>query len=155
MHVQRLKRLLEFFVIGVVFGVTEDLLAVMIATDADITVEVIVVVVVIAIPFAVISELVVDHPQFLHFDWLAVHLKRAISPQPSESVHLLPRMYWDGKRNYVISPEHHRHRCNLCGRDFDTGGQLREHVERQHPKRDVQWWVVAEDPDRDLQFFGE
>ncbi|MFB6069679.1 MAG: C2H2-type zinc finger protein [Halanaeroarchaeum sp.] len=40
--------------------------------------------------------------------------------------------------------EHH-HRCTICGRDFESGQQLREHVERRHPKEDVHWWVVAED----------
>jgi hypothetical protein len=40
-HVQRLKRLLKFFIIGVVFGVTEDVLAVVVATDAEVTLEVI------------------------------------------------------------------------------------------------------------------
>lgn len=44
------------------------------------------------------------------------------------------------------------HRCNLCGRDFDTGDQLREHVEKRHPKEEVRWWVVAEDPAKDLKF---
>ena len=50
--------------------------------------------------------------------------------------------------------ERHHHRCNLCGRDFETGEALREHVERRHPERDVHWWVAAEDPANDLQFSG-
>lgn len=44
------------------------------------------------------------------------------------------------------------HRCNRCGRDFETGDQLEAHVERRHPKADVRWWVVAENPEKDLQF---
>lgn len=48
-------------------------------------------------------------------------------------------------------PKQH-HRCNLCGRDFETGEALRDHVERRHPKADVRWWVVAERPERDLKF---
>lgn len=40
----------------------------------------------------------------------------------------------------------HHHRCNLCGRDFEAGEDLREHVKRRHPDRDVHWWMVAEDP---------
>lgn len=44
------------------------------------------------------------------------------------------------------------HRCNLCGKDFETGEELRDHVHRRHPKADVHWWVVAEEPDRDLKF---
>lgn len=48
-------------------------------------------------------------------------------------------------------PHKKHHRCNLCGKDFEGGDQLEEHVERRHPKKDVHWWVVAEDP-RDLSF---
>ncbi|WP_435359497.1 hypothetical protein [Haloarchaeobius sp. DFWS5] len=43
-------------------------------------------------------------------------------------------------------------RCNLCGRDFDDGGSLKDHVKKRHPKVDVRWWMVAEDPAKDLQF---
>jgi len=39
-----------------------------------------------------------------------------------------------------------RHRCNICGKDFDDGETLRDHVKRRHPKEDVRWWVVAEEP---------
>jgi hypothetical protein len=46
----------------------------------------------------------------------------------------------------------HHHRCNLCGRDFETGAELEDHVERRHPKADVRWWMVAEEPDKDLRF---
>ncbi|RDZ52254.1 hypothetical protein C5C07_10720 [Haloferax sp. Atlit-4N] len=44
------------------------------------------------------------------------------------------------------------HRCNRCGRDFDSGERLDEHVERRHPKEDVRWWVVVEDPAKDRKF---
>ena len=152
MHVQRLTRLLEFFVIGVVFGVTEDVLAVVIATDAEVTIEVIGVVVLIAIPFAILSELVVDHPRFLHFERLAILLKRARTTDSAGEHRLSPRIHSDGRREHVMSPKHHHHRCNLCGDDFDTGDRLREHVERRHPKEDVHWWVVAEDPAKELRF---
>ncbi|WP_254526073.1 hypothetical protein [Natrinema caseinilyticum] len=155
MNTQRLKRLLEFFVIGVVFGVSEDVLAVVVATDAEITLDVIGVVVTIAIPFAIVSELVVDHPRFLQFDRLAVWLTRTFSRHPSNRHHLTPRIHWDGGRTHVMSPQHHHHRCNLCGKDFDTGERLRDHVERRHPKKDVNWWVVAEDPAKDLRFSRE
>jgi len=48
-------------------------------------------------------------------------------------------------------PHKKHHRCNLCGKDFETGDELDEHVERKHPKADVHRWVVAEDP-RNLSF---
>lgn len=49
-------------------------------------------------------------------------------------------------------PSNRHHRRNLCGRDFETGEQLEDHVERRHPKTDVHWWVVAENPGTDLKF---
>lgn len=54
----------EFLIIGVVVGLTEDLLAIFFATDAKITWHVVWIVLLIAIPFAILSELVVDHPRF-------------------------------------------------------------------------------------------
>ena len=57
-------RLVEFLVIGLAMGITEDLLAVRFATDAKMSADVIYIVVIIAIPFALISELLVDHPDF-------------------------------------------------------------------------------------------
>lgn len=61
---QRLIRFLEFLVIGVAMGLVEDLLAILLATDAEITPHVIIIVLIVAIPFAALSELVVDHPRF-------------------------------------------------------------------------------------------
>jgi hypothetical protein len=49
-----------------------------------------------------------------------------------------------------MAPKRH-HRCNLCGRDFDSGQKLEEHLERRHPEEDYHWWVVAENP-QDLPF---
>ena len=57
----RLGRILEFFIIGVAMGIVEDIIAVTISTGAPITWKVILVVTLVAIPFAIISELVVDH----------------------------------------------------------------------------------------------
>jgi hypothetical protein len=28
-------------------------------------------------------------------------------------------------------PHEKHHRCNLCGKDFESGGQLEDHVERR------------------------
>jgi hypothetical protein len=67
----RLKklRIVEFLLIGVVMGVVEDLIAIAIATDAEINFNVIWVVLVVAIPFAYLSEVVVDHPKFWERIW--------------------------------------------------------------------------------------
>lgn len=57
-------RLLEFLIIGVVMGIIEDLIAIAFATDAEINFTVFLVVFAVALPFAFISEIVVDHPSF-------------------------------------------------------------------------------------------
>lgn len=57
-------RLIEFLVIGLVMGIAEDLLAVWFATDAHITPHIFLVVTLVALPFAFVSEIVVDHPRF-------------------------------------------------------------------------------------------
>lgn len=59
-----LIRFFEFFVIGVVMGVAEDLLVIHFATDAVITPHIFKVALLVAFPFAVISELVVDSKVF-------------------------------------------------------------------------------------------
>lgn len=61
---RHVERVLEFFVIGVVAGVAEDLIAVRLATGAAIDARVVGIVVLVAIPFAVLSELVVDREDF-------------------------------------------------------------------------------------------
>jgi uncharacterized membrane protein (DUF106 family) len=58
------RRIIEFFIIGVVFGITEDMLAVLIATDAKFSWKILWVVTLVAIPFAIISELIVDRVKF-------------------------------------------------------------------------------------------
>ncbi|MFB6153890.1 MAG: hypothetical protein ABEJ27_06525 [Halodesulfurarchaeum sp.] len=65
---ERAGRVLEFLVIGVLMGVTEDVIAITVTTDAALTPATIGIVVVVAIPFAVLSELVVDHPTFVYFE---------------------------------------------------------------------------------------
>jgi len=51
---------MEFLIVGLVMGVTEDIIAIKLATDAEITMHVFVVAFWVAIPFAVFSELIVD-----------------------------------------------------------------------------------------------
>lgn len=61
---ERTRRTLEFLVIGIFMGVSEDLLAVWLSTGEPITWSVLWIVIAVAIPFAFISEFVVDHPDF-------------------------------------------------------------------------------------------
>ncbi|PJE51285.1 MAG: hypothetical protein COV29_00820 [Candidatus Yanofskybacteria bacterium CG10_big_fil_rev_8_21_14_0_10_36_16] len=49
---------------GLVAGIGEDLLAIFFATDAEINLNVIWIVFLVAIPFAFLSEVIVDHPRF-------------------------------------------------------------------------------------------
>ena len=77
----RLKRLevfLEFLIFGIVMGVTEDIIAIVLATDAKITWGVFVVVVAVTIPFAMIGELIVDRPKFItkKIKWIAKTFKK-------------------------------------------------------------------------------
>lgn len=76
MERDRAERLIEFLVIGVVAGISEDLLAVWLATGETITPHVVGIVVLVAIPFAVVSELVVDSEDFPLFRRIAERLHR-------------------------------------------------------------------------------
>lgn len=57
-------RFIEFFIIGLVFGIIEDLIAITIATDGKFEWHYIGIAAAVALPFAFISEIVVDHPNF-------------------------------------------------------------------------------------------
>ena len=59
-----LGRFLEFFIVGVCLGVIEDLIAISLATDKSIDFKVFLIAFFVAFPFAVISELIVDHQKF-------------------------------------------------------------------------------------------
>jgi len=68
MHVS-LLRILEFFIIGLLLGIVEDLIAITWATETTIDLRVIAIAFVVALPFAFLSEIVVDQkrfPQWLH-----------------------------------------------------------------------------------------
>lgn len=60
-------RIFEFFIIGLVFGVVEDLIAIMLATDAKFDIRMLGVAFFVALPFAIFSELIVDHVKFQGF----------------------------------------------------------------------------------------
>lgn len=64
MHIKNKIRLLEFFVIGVLFGTIEDLIAIGIATDGAFEARHLLIAVAVAAPFAFLSEVIVDHPDF-------------------------------------------------------------------------------------------
>lgn len=64
MHIKNKVRLLEFFIIGILFGTIEDLIAITIATDGHFEWQYLLVAVAVAAPFAFLSEIIVDHPDF-------------------------------------------------------------------------------------------
>ena len=57
-------RFLEFFLVGIVLGVSEDLLAIFLVTNEAIDFRVFMIAFFVAFPFAVFSELIVDHDKF-------------------------------------------------------------------------------------------
>jgi hypothetical protein len=61
---ERTERIIEFALIGLVMGISEDLLAVWLSTGEPITWRVLGIVLLVALPFGFLSEFVVDHPKF-------------------------------------------------------------------------------------------
>lgn len=78
---KRTLRIVEFLVIGVLFGIIEDLIAVRAVSDVMINTRVILTVLLVAIPFAVLSELIVDHPRF----WEALRLRKKDGEELTDS----------------------------------------------------------------------
>ncbi len=60
-------RFLEFFIVGICLGVVEDLIAISLATDKAIDFRVFLIATLVAFPFAIFSELIVDHDKFKNF----------------------------------------------------------------------------------------
>ena len=61
---ERTSRLIEFLIVGIGMGVTEDVLAVWLVSGEPVRVTDMWLVLLIALPFAFVSEWVVDHPRF-------------------------------------------------------------------------------------------
>lgn len=61
---KRLIRFTEFFIVGLMMGISEDLMAIYFATGESITIHIFVIASIVSVPFAFFSELVVDHPDF-------------------------------------------------------------------------------------------
>jgi len=57
-------RFIEFILIGVVMGVFEDSIAVFFVTGEAITFDTLWIILLVALPFAFLSEYVVDNPKF-------------------------------------------------------------------------------------------
>lgn len=64
---KRVEVFLEFLVFGIIIGIIEDVIAILITTDARITWHLVGIVLLIAIPFAFIGEILVDRIDFVKF----------------------------------------------------------------------------------------
>lgn len=60
-------RLLEFFIIGLALGILEDVLAIWLATEVEINIRIVIIAALVALPFAFISEIIVDQKRFPNF----------------------------------------------------------------------------------------
>jgi len=60
----RLEKFTEFLIFGIILGVTEDMIAVMLVTDESFTLRMLGIVIAVTIPFAAFSELVVDSDEY-------------------------------------------------------------------------------------------
>lgn len=61
------NRFIEFFFVGLVLGITEDLIAIFLVTNEPIDFRVFWIAFFVALPFAIFSELIVDHDAFKGF----------------------------------------------------------------------------------------
>lgn len=59
-----LNRFLEFFIVGLALGVIEDLIAIFLVTGEPIDFRIFWIAFFVALPFAIFSELIVDHDKF-------------------------------------------------------------------------------------------
>ena len=57
-------RILEFVIAGLVLDLTENIISIKLATDAELNWQVFLIAFLVVIPFAIITELIIDHPEF-------------------------------------------------------------------------------------------
>lgn len=57
-------RILEFVVAGIILDLTENIISIKLATDASLNPKIFLITLIVVIPFAIITELVIDHPDF-------------------------------------------------------------------------------------------
>lgn len=73
---ENFERFTEFLFVGIILGVTEDLIAVKLATGEQFTFEILIIVVAVTIPFAAFSELVVDKKDYPMIKKLSDKIRR-------------------------------------------------------------------------------
>lgn len=72
---RRLERFTEFLLVGVVLGVIEDMIAVMLVTGQSFSLEMLAIIVMVTVPFAAFSELIVDSDEYLIIEKILVKMK--------------------------------------------------------------------------------
>ncbi len=65
MDPKKIEVMFEFLVFGIIIGITEDLIAIKLTTDASITLKMVWIIILIAIPFAIIGEIFADKIDFV------------------------------------------------------------------------------------------
>ena len=58
---------MEFFLVGFLLGIAEDIIAIMLSTGAELNWRIVGIIACVALPFAAFSELIVDKKDFLDF----------------------------------------------------------------------------------------
>ena len=59
-------RILEFIVAGVVLDLIESLISIKLTTQAELGPKIFLIALMVVVPFAIITELIIDHPNFWH-----------------------------------------------------------------------------------------
>lgn len=72
---QRLERFIEFLVVGVVLGIIEDMIAIMLITGESFNLRMLGIIVMVAVPFAAFSELIVDNDEYEIIERIADKIK--------------------------------------------------------------------------------
>ncbi|OHA90857.1 MAG: hypothetical protein A2832_00880 [Candidatus Zambryskibacteria bacterium RIFCSPHIGHO2_01_FULL_44_22b] len=57
-------RILEFVVAGIILDLVENIISIKLTTQAELNLRIFLVTLVIVVPFAILTELVIDHPNF-------------------------------------------------------------------------------------------
>lgn len=66
MKIRTKFRILEFVIFGVVSNMADNVLTLRFVGNLDINIKILLATLAIVIPFAIIEELIVDHPNFWH-----------------------------------------------------------------------------------------
>lgn len=67
MNIKYVERFAEFFFVGLIAGIIEDIIAIKAVTDIQITWKIVGIIALVALPFAIFSELIVDAKPLFSF----------------------------------------------------------------------------------------